>query len=257
MKKLTTEEFIEKARKVHVDKYDYSKVEYVNNLTKVCIICPKHGEFWQTPNNHLSGKGCPICKKDCISRAQKKAKIYKRTNVELKGVNDADTSSCGLCYNIWRGIIRRCCSKKYKKIHKAYNDVEICKEWLIFSNFKKWFDENYIEGFDLDKDLLSNGCKLYSPSTCCFIPREINVSICINKKNRDLPVGVCKTNSGKYRSFINVNKKTTSLGTFDSALDAFCKYKIEKQKQIYQLAKKWEKSIDSKVYNALVNFEIN
>ena len=48
--------FIEKAKQIHGDKYDYSKVEYVNNRTKVCIICPEHGEFWQTPDNHLKGK---------------------------------------------------------------------------------------------------------------------------------------------------------------------------------------------------------
>ena len=58
---LTTEEFIERARKVHGDKYDYSKVEYKGYNTKICITCPIHGEFWQTPSNHLSGKGCAIC----------------------------------------------------------------------------------------------------------------------------------------------------------------------------------------------------
>lgn len=47
--------FISKAILVHGNKYDYSKVEYINNHTKVCIICPEHGEFWQTPNNHLNG----------------------------------------------------------------------------------------------------------------------------------------------------------------------------------------------------------
>ncbi len=56
-----TEEFIEKARKVHGDRYDYSKTDYVNVKTKVCIICPEHGEFCQTPSNHLKGKGCPDC----------------------------------------------------------------------------------------------------------------------------------------------------------------------------------------------------
>lgn len=60
-KKLTTKEFIEKARKIHGDKYNYSKVEYVNSKTKVCIICPEHGEFWQTPTAHLNGQGCPKC----------------------------------------------------------------------------------------------------------------------------------------------------------------------------------------------------
>ena len=60
-----TKEFIEKARQIHGDKYDYSKVEYRHNQEKVCIICPEHGEFWQTPNNHIGAGnkcGCPKCK---------------------------------------------------------------------------------------------------------------------------------------------------------------------------------------------------
>ena len=59
MKKLTLKDFINKANLIHNNKYDYSKVEYVNSKTKVCIICPKHGEFWQTPRSHLIGQGCP------------------------------------------------------------------------------------------------------------------------------------------------------------------------------------------------------
>lgn len=59
--KLTTENFIKKSRLIHGDKYDYSKVDYVNNRTKVCIICPEHGEFWQRPNSHLNGRGCSKC----------------------------------------------------------------------------------------------------------------------------------------------------------------------------------------------------
>ena len=60
-KKLTTEEFIVKAKSIHGDRYDYSKVEYVNSRTKLCIICPVHGEFWQTSREHLTTKGCPKC----------------------------------------------------------------------------------------------------------------------------------------------------------------------------------------------------
>ena len=59
--KKTTKEFITESKTIHNDRYDYSKVEYVNAKTKVCIICPEHGEFWQTPNNHLKGQGCPKC----------------------------------------------------------------------------------------------------------------------------------------------------------------------------------------------------
>ena len=62
----TKEEFIKKARLVHGNKYDYSKVEYVNSRTKLCIICPKHGEFLQKPNNHTQGQGCPKCGGTCV-----------------------------------------------------------------------------------------------------------------------------------------------------------------------------------------------
>ena len=63
-KKLTTKDFIEKSISLHGDKYDYSKVFYINKDTKVCIICAEHGEFWQTPNNHWKRKGCPKCSKN-------------------------------------------------------------------------------------------------------------------------------------------------------------------------------------------------
>lgn len=75
--KLSADDFIKKSKLVHGDKYDYSKVEYINNVTKVCIICPEHGEFWQIPLNHMEGHGCPSCapnKKMDIDGFLKKAK---------------------------------------------------------------------------------------------------------------------------------------------------------------------------------------
>lgn len=80
---LTTEEFINRARKIHGDKYDYSKAEYINNNTKVCIICSEHGEFWQTASEHLRGHGCPKCGLKSLSEK-------KRTSFEdyLKRFNE-------------------------------------------------------------------------------------------------------------------------------------------------------------------------
>lgn len=83
-------DFIKKAKKIHGDKYDYSKVKYLNNSTKVLIICPKHGEFHQKPNNHLNGNSCPNCKhnhkKNNIEFIKKSKKIhgnkYDYSNVE-------------------------------------------------------------------------------------------------------------------------------------------------------------------------------
>lgn len=62
------DDFINDAIKVHDKTYDYSKVKYVDTHTKVCIICPKHGEFWQAPAHHLSGQGCPICGESHLER---------------------------------------------------------------------------------------------------------------------------------------------------------------------------------------------
>ena len=67
-RKHNTDWFISEAKKVDGDKYDYSKVKYEYNKTKVCIICPKHGEFWQKPNSHLNGNGCPKCKSSHMER---------------------------------------------------------------------------------------------------------------------------------------------------------------------------------------------
>ncbi len=58
---MRTSDFIKIARSVHGDKYDYSKAEYKGNSEEVCIICPEHGEFWQSAGNHLKGFGCKQC----------------------------------------------------------------------------------------------------------------------------------------------------------------------------------------------------
>ena len=88
-KRANITDFINNANKVHHDKYDYSKVEYVNNRVKIRILCHKkdnngieHGEFWQTPSSHLNGRGCPKCKKDAISNFQRIKKFFPLTNTE-------------------------------------------------------------------------------------------------------------------------------------------------------------------------------
>ena len=71
--RLGVHNFIKKAKEIHGDRYDYSKVNYVNAHTNVCIICPEHGEFWQKPNSHLNRCGCPICKKSKLEMVLKSA----------------------------------------------------------------------------------------------------------------------------------------------------------------------------------------
>ena len=125
----TTSKFIEKAGKIHGDKYDYSKVDYKNNSTKVCIICPNHGEFYQTPKDHLEGRGCPRCSgvlklttEEFIKRAKERhGDKYDYSKVVYK---NKSTKVCIICadhgefYQIPSDHLRGCgchmCSGKAK-----------------------------------------------------------------------------------------------------------------------------------------------
>lgn len=83
-KRLTTQEFIEKSTKVHLDKYDYSKVVYIDNRTKVIICCLIHGEFLQIPQHHSNGHGCVKCSGENIRKKLSHSKekfVEKATKV--------------------------------------------------------------------------------------------------------------------------------------------------------------------------------
>ena len=104
MKKLTNNEFIKKAREIHGDKYDYSKVDYINNKTKVCIICPEHGEFWQKPNYHLSACGCPKCKCDKIKKTK-----YITTESFIQKAHEVHESKYDYSKVEYKGIFEKVC----------------------------------------------------------------------------------------------------------------------------------------------------
>ena len=75
--KLTKDDFIRKSIEIHGNKYGYSKVEYINNHTKVCIECPEHGDFWQLPSEHLRGKGCQKCNE---RKLEKNVRLFLEQN---------------------------------------------------------------------------------------------------------------------------------------------------------------------------------
>ena len=78
-RKLDTDSFIKLANETHNGKYIYTEVEYVNSRTKVCIICPIHGKFLQTPNSHLQGCGCPKCQSQ--KRRRTLEEVIERANL--------------------------------------------------------------------------------------------------------------------------------------------------------------------------------
>ena len=138
---LTKEEFIKKAKEKHGDKYDYSKVEYKNNHTKVCIICPEHGEFWQIPQNHIKGQGCPKCSHRSYAYTIEE---FKQKAREIHGDK----------YN-------------YSKINYINNKTKVCIICPIHGDFLQTPHEH----------LKGNGCPK------CSKKHKLNTNIFITKSN--------------------------------------------------------------------------
>ena len=246
--RLGTEQFISEARLVHGDKYDYSKVNYINSETKVCIICPTHGETYQSPFNHLHSCGCIKCYHDKLKSL-------------VCGIGVNDVSDCPKhIYQKWISMIKRCYSIKSLQRQPTYQKCSVCSEWLKLSNFKSWFEDNYIEGYDLDKDLLSRNDKVYSPETCCFLPKNINIIIssCSGKKGR-YEAGISTYRHNKYIVSICKYNKKIHLGCFDTQVEAANAYKSAKEQYVKELAERYfqEGKITERVYNALLKFTIN
>ncbi len=125
-------------------------------------------------------------------------------NVGYIGIGNYSTSKNGdhtKQYDYWNQMLRRCYDKQFQERQPTYKGCIVSEEWHNFQNFAKWFDENYyeIEGekISLDKDLLKQNNKIYSPNTCCFLPQGINVSL-VSSKNKD----IVKLQAEKYKNYI-------------------------------------------------------
>lgn len=246
--------FISKALVIHHGKYDYSLVEYIDAHRKVKIICPIHGVFEQSPNNHLNGQGCPICK--AFNNRSLKYGIGVFDNPNRIGRLDKDYKS----YKKWSAMLERCYSEKLHLKHPSYKECSVCEDWHIYSNFRKWFDKNYIEGYDLDKDILVKGNKIYSPETCCFVPRSINSLVIKNcAKRGKYPIGVSKHNRVSYVAQMTLNRNHVTIGIYHSVLEAFDAYKRYKERYVKEVAIKYfnEGKIKQNVYEALMNYEVS
>lgn len=270
MKKLTKEEFITRGKLVHNNKFNYSRVVYVNPTTPVIIICPIHGEYKQTPSAHLrSIAGCPKCSH---IQGSKKIRGEKKPLKLLHGVGFNDDNEIhsnkyeSIAYRKWRTMLARCYNENYQKKQGTYIGCSVCKEWLTFSNFKEWHDNNYKKGYELDKDILSKGNKIYSPQTCCYVPKEINTLLLSCKSVRgDLPIGVIRhkiKNNTRYVSQFstsyNGKRENKYLGSYDTPQEAFSVYKQAKEQYIKDIASKYfiDGKITEKVYKALMNYEV-
>ena len=121
-------------------------------------------------------------------------------------------------------------------------DVIVCEEWHNYQNFAEWFNKNYISGYELDKDLLSNNDKIYSPCTCVFIPKLLNKFMAnLYSTNNTGFIGVTKeSDKNKYRARINdADGNTKHIGYFVKASDAGEAYLKERE----TISNEWKKKM--------------
>ena len=166
-------------------------------------------------------------------------------------------------YIIWNGIRQRCYNENARHLNPTYKDVTMSDNFLIYSYFKDWcnkqigFDQ---EGWELDKDILNKGNKIYSEDTCCFVPREINTLILKADRIRGkYPIGVYHDTSKCQKRFsarVSKNGKHKRFGSYLTPEEAFYVYKREKELHIKEIANKWKDHIDPRVYEALMNWTI-
>ena len=147
-------------------------------------------------------------------------------------------------------MIKRAYSPKH--LAECYKAVTVCDEWMTFSNFKKWHDENSAFGDVLDKDLLVRGNKIYSPSKCLIVNRQVNCFILNNKASRNgSMIGVYWFKRySKWQAQVSnpFTKKSEYLGYYDNEYEGHMAWKRRKHELACQLA---EIQLDTRVANLL------
>lgn len=158
-------------------------------------------------------------------------------------------------YSVWENMLSRCYYTKNSR-YNSYGGkgVIVCDDWLDLQKFSGWFYSNYIENWFLDKDLLSPESKVYSPKTCCFLPREVNNCFVITPKQKEgnkLPTGIIERNGVYIARVKNKRKQTKCLD------EAKLFYKTNKEALVKCLADKYKKDLPLNVYNKLLSWEVN
>lgn len=156
-------------------------------------------------------------------------------------------------YKRWTGMLYRAFSDNFKKKNVSYKNVTVCEEWKLFSNFKAWMEQQDWEGKELDKDLLFKGNKIYSPETCCFISKTINLFLLEERVNTgECKIGVYKVKN-KYRAIISqrcVGGNKEHLGYFFTEDEAHEAWRVAKNEQAHILAKNIS---ENAIKDALIN----
>jgi len=157
-------------------------------------------------------------------------------------------------YDRWKGMLRRCYSASEHKRSPSYIGCSVCDEWLLFSNFKKWMATQDWQGKQLDKDLLVQGNKIYSPECCLFVSKAINSLLTGDRSNKgDNPQGVSFNKCAKeYIANVFTKGKQVYIGSFCTSDLAFEAYKTAK----YAIIKNAAMEQSDPLKSALLRYKI-
>lgn len=170
-------------------------------------------------------------------------------------------------YLLWSSMLSRC-SSTYKATRATYIDATCSENFKYYSYFYEWCNKqvgfgNVDEGghcWQLDKDILARENKTYSEDTCCFVPQRVNKLVIKRDAARgEHPIGVHWSNFlSVFLAKCNVgNGKTKYIGRFKTPQEAFLAYKTFKEALIKEVANEYKEQLDSRVYEALMNYEVN
>ena len=165
-------------------------------------------------------------------------------------------------YALWKRMLERCYSDDFKKKRPTYEGCKVSDNFKSYEYFYEWCHKQIgfgNQGWHLDKDLLTKGNKVYSESTCVFIPSEINSLLVKREASRgEHFIGVCWNKTSKvFVAQVRKNKgKQEHLGLFNTEIEAFKAYKKAKESFVKEQANKWKSQIDPRAYNALMNYEV-
>lgn len=164
-------------------------------------------------------------------------------------------------YNLWCGLLERCYCPKLQKKRPTYIGCLVSENFKSYSYFYDWVQKQVgfsEKGFQLDKDLIFKGNKLYSEETCLFLPSQLNSLLTTCRAVRgSLPVGV-SANGKAFQADCSTDKTSLRyLGRFNTPELAFQAYKQAKEAYIKLQAEKWRDFIDPRAYEALIAYTIS
>ena len=165
-------------------------------------------------------------------------------------------------YTLWCSMLKRCYSDGFKKQRPTYEGCEVSESFKSYEYFYEWCHIQIgfsNKDWQLDKDLLAKGNKIYSEDFCVFIPSDINLLLTKRTASRGKHlIGVCWHNTNKaFMAQVGKNKgKQEHLGFFKTELEAFNAYKKAKEAFVKEQANKFKSQIDPRAYNALMNYTV-